>query len=344
MIKKSKGEMRELVDKANEALKSSVVSLGVDPLDSDVEFWIPTGWSLLDRAIGGGFPVGRTVELYGKESSGKSTLSVHAMVNCQKMGGHVVLYDPEATFNKALASHLGVDLSKLIVINQKVPLEDIFNCFVKMLEAVRETSSEAPILLVWDTLAATPTKKEIEEQEDGGRMGGQYRAQIVRRGMRSITQIVSEMNACLLVLNHVYDSMGMGGMVITETPGGRGVKFHSSVRVHLKTMGWIRDKEDSDPMGVKILARIEKNKLASPRKEVETRIIFGQGFDNLYSLFSYAVEHGIVRRSGSWYISTVGDKEIKFYATNLKKISDENPEFLPDLEQKVFEHFDRENT
>lgn len=326
--------LRAAADEINAALKDSVVTLGIDPLDSEVKIWIPTGWTLLDQVIGGGLPVGRTVELYGKESAGKTTLAVHAMVGCQRLGGVAVLFDPESTFDRDLATRMGVNFNRLLIMSPKIALEDVFTCFLSMIEVVHKSSPEVPILMVWDTLAATPTKKEQAEQNDSGRMGGQYRAQVVRRGMRSITHMISKTNTCLLVLNHVYDT-AVNGIMLTETPGGRGVKFHASIRIHLKSRGWIREKEDGDPVGAFVLARVEKNKLACPRREVVSRLYFGKGFSDLHSLFDAATDLGVVRKAGAWSVFTVGDRELKFYGSALARIASENPDFEPALRAAV---------
>lgn len=324
---------------ANKSFKSSLILLGTDPLDSEVSSRIPTGWTLLDFNMGGGLPVGRLVEIYGAESTGKSTLVLHAMKNCQDLGGTVVVFDPESTFYKEIAEKLGINMGEVLFVSPKIPLEDLFTVFVKMIELVRQEKPDGPVLIVWDTLAATPTKKEIEEQDDSGRMTPQYRAQVIRKGLRSIVYKLAEANVCLVVINQVYDRPTMGGIVVAETPGGRGVKFHSSVRVHLKNLGMIKETQDSPPVGIHVMARVEKNKLGAPRREFTTRLIYGEGFSDEYSLFDYSVESGLIEKSGSWYSLTFNNKKIKFYAKDfLTKLAD-NEGLLEELRGRVLSHY-----
>lgn len=333
------GTVQALKELANKSFKSSLICTGSDPLDSEVKAWISTGWSLLDVGIGGGLPVGRLVEIYGAESTGKSTLALQAMLNCQKAGGTVVLFDPETSFYKEIAKKIGIDMDDILVISPSVPLEDLFHVFAKMIDLVKEERPENPVLIVWDTLAATPTKKEIDEQEDSGRMTPQYRAQVIRKGLRSIVYKLASSNVCFLILNQVYDKPVMGGIVIAETPGGRGVKFHASVRVHLKSFGYIKESQDADPIGINVRARIEKNKLGPPRREFTSRLHYGEGFCDEYSIFDYAVENKIIEKSGSWYSFEFGGKKHKFYATNYLDVIAKEEGMYEELKGQVMSHY-----
>lgn len=333
------GTVKALKELANKAFKSSVICTGVDPLDSEVKAWIPTGWTLLDIGIGGGLPVGRLVEIYGAESTGKSTLALQAMLSCQKLGGTVVLFDPETSFYKEIAQKLGIDMEEVLVISPSVPLEDLFQVFARMIDLVKEEKPEQPVLIVWDTLAATPTKKELEEQEDSGRMTPQYRAQVIRKGLRSIVYKLASSNVCFLILNQVYDKPVMGGIVIAETPGGRGVKFHASVRIYLKSFGYIKENQDSEPIGINVRARIEKNKLGPPRREFTSRLHYGQGFCDEYSIFDYAVNKKIIDKAGSWYSFDFGGKKHKFYATNYLDVIEKEKGLYDELKGQVIAHY-----
>lgn len=330
-------KLKTFRDAINKSNKKSLLLLGSDVLESEIKGRIPTGWSLLDLSMGGGLPLGRTVELYGRESSCKSTLAIQAMKQCQDMGGFCVVFDPESSFYKAFAEKIGVDLEKVLIISSEVVLESSFNIFVQVIDMVHDEFPDKPILIVWDTLAATPTKKEMEEQEDGGRMSPQYRAQVIRKGMRSITSSLAKASACLLIINHVYDSAGMNGMIKTETPGGRGVKFASSVRIHLKTQDYVKESADSEPIGVNILAKVEKNKLGMPRREVKSAFIFGKGFNDQLSIFNYAVDIDLIKQSGSWYSYKFKGKDTKFYASQFLSTVEKHPDMFEEIKAKVIE-------
>jgi len=326
-------EIREL---ANKTIQKDFLTIGSEPLVSDIKGCVPTGWTLLDYNMLGGFPMGRTAEVYGRESAGKTSLLLHAMANCQKAGGVVILFEPENTFPKELAQSMGVDTDRLMVISPKISLEDVFGFLVKTMNLIRKELPDVQILVVWDTMAATLTKKEWENDDDGGRMAGQYRATVIRRGMRLVTQSIAESAIAFVVLNHTFDSVDhRTGIVHTDTPGGRGVKFYASVRIHLKAGTYIKDGDKKDPIGVIVRAKFEKNKLGPPRKEVVCRFFYGKGFDDRWAIFDYATENEIIKRSGSWY-SYGGTK---FYASQwIDKIT-EDPKIFDEVRSAVLVHY-----
>lgn len=333
----------KLRDLLNLGLKQALIQLGSDSLDSTVTGFIPTGWTLVDEAIGGGLPLGRTVEVYGAESTGKSTLALQAIASCQQLGGYAVVFDVEAAFYKDMAPIFGIDLDKVFLISNVVTLEKLFGIFISILGMLREKHPDSPVLIVWDTLAATTTDMELESVDKGDvdRMSPQYRAQVIKRGMRVISRELTETKACLLIINHVYEKANkQTGFVTYESPGGSGPRFAATVRIYLKIAGTLKESDDGDVVGTKVIARLTKNKMGFPRREIGSRFYFGQGFSDHWSLFDYAVEWGIIGASSSWKTFEFGGgKPIKFYAKDFPKKLIENEGMLEALKEKVVEHY-----
>lgn len=323
---------------AHKAIGDAHVAMADDPLNSDVNLHIPTGWSLLDANMGGGLPCGRVVEIYGREASGKSTLLYQCIAQCQKMGGIAVLLDSECVFPKDLAQDYGIKLDKLMMLSPDIPLEDVFQMFLSLTRAVKEKYPDLPILFGWDTLVATPTKGEVEDAEQA--RAAQYRAQVLRQGLRSITYEISKSNVAFVILNQGYEKAGMNGIVSLETPGGLSVKYYSTVRIQLRNFGLLKASEEgAPPLGMKVSARFEKNKLAAPRREVEARLFYGKGFSDPFSILDYAVENGIIKKAGPWNTVTVDGKDIKFYDSKYLELLEKNEGLLDQLRTQVMDHY-----
>lgn len=336
----SPDELRQLAQRAAGKIH---VSMGSDALDSEVTAHIPTGWSLLDANMGGGLPVGRTVEFYGRESSAKSALLYLSMASCQREGGIALLLDSESTFDKELARDAyGVDVDRVTLLPPELPLEDAFPTMLSMIRAFKQAYAERPIIIGWDTLAGTPTADEVEKGESGEQRGmmPQYRAKVIRQGLRLITYEISKSNVCLVVVNQAYEKMTPTGVPLLETPGGLAMKYYTSVRILLKNIGLLKGVgDDAPPVGMKVVARFEKNKLSSPRREVLSRFYFGRGFDDDFSILDYAVDNGIVKKSGAWNKYTFGEKELSFYDSKFKEILGNNPGLFDSIRQQVIEHY-----
>lgn len=333
--------LREL---ANKQFKSSVVKLGTDRITSDIKGFIPTGWTLLDCALGGGLALGRTTEIFGYESSGKSTLVYSAIANCQEMGGVVILLDSEVTFPKDYAASLGVNPDNIMMLNTDTYLEQVFELIVKVSTVVRSKIGEdRPIMFVWDTLAATPSKMEMEAMSKGEeftRGVNPFRAQTIKAGMRVVTAEIAESAVSLVIVNHVYDSMGPSFTgPQTTTPGGRGVKFHATQRLHVKKAASLKDS-DKNPIGHIVSVKIEKNKIGIPQKKLETRFIYGIGYDNRWSIFDYLVENGMIKKSSSWYSLPLTNGEyVKCYSTSYLDILAANDGLYEHLCDLAVAHF-----
>lgn len=335
--------MESLRDLLRKELKNNNIFVGGDPLASDVTEFISTNWTLLDCALGGGLPLGRTVELYGQESSGKSTLAYQCIASCQAGSGIPILIDAEQTFNKDMARRVGVDLDRLIVQDEDITLENVFSYISKMIEVSMRKFPESPILIIWDTLAATPTEGEMTGE---GQTGGPYRARIIREGMRATTSLIAKSNACLLILNHVHEIMaqstwGSGPKLVTS--GGMGVKFHATSRIYLRPSTMIRD-EDKTSLGQEVVAKIEKNKLGSPRGEVRSRFYYGGGFRDEWSIFDYLKEEGIIKQSGAWASIPYSDgTELKTYPSKFLDLLVEKPDLLDHLKSLTIEQYAKNN-
>lgn len=335
----SPDELRQLAQKAVGKIH---ISMGSDALDSEVTEHIPTGWSLLDANMGGGLPVGRTVEFYGRESSGKSALLYLSMASCQRGGGIIILLDTEAAFNKDLATVYGVDVDRVTFLPSDLSLEDSFPTLLSLIRAFKDAYAERVILIGWDTLAGTPTTDEVEKGESGEQRGmmPQYRAKVIRQGLRLITYEIARSNVCLVVVNQAYEKMTPTGIPLLETPGGLAMKYYTSVRILLKNIGLLKGVgDDAPPVGMKVVARFEKNKLSSPRREVLSRFYFGRGFDDDFSILDYAVDNGIVKKSGAWNKYMFRGKELSFYDSKFKEMLSNNPGLFDDMREQAMERY-----
>lgn len=325
--KKSGGSLSEgLRDLLNKEFKGSVVHLGSDALQADVTGWVKTGWTLLDTCLGGGLPLGRTFELYGANSCGKTTLALHMLANCQAAGGIGIYVDVEKTFSKDLAARLGVDLDNLLILDERVALEEVFAYVRKAVPAAREAFPDKPVLLVWDTLAATPTVGSLTGK---GQVGAPYRARVIREELSTLTQILAETNVSLVFVNHTHEvidrNAGWGG-VRTTTSGGGGPKFYASARINLRVKGVIRD-EEKRVIGQEVLAKLDKNKLGAPRGEVCSRLYFGLGFVDEWSVFDYLRERGAISQAGAWSSIPMPDGTVlKTYPGKYMEVLREHPD------------------
>ena len=320
-----------LRDLVNQRMKRQVLALGSEVLASDISGHIPTGWTLLDANLGGGIPLGRTIEIFGEESVGKSSLVWQAISNCQRMGGTAVLFEPEVSFPKDLAGKMGVNVDKLLILNPGTFMEEVFSLFLNLSELIRENVKlvDSPILLVWDTLASTPSRAEHEAfraGEDMSRTANPYRAQVIKSGLRALSVTLAKTKTSLVIVNHVFaDIQQRGGQrgPNTATPGGRGVKYQASARINLWAGAYIRPKgapDGAEPEGVMVTAKVEKNKLGVPKRKVKSPFYYGRGYDDEMAVFNYLSEVGIIRQASSWYyVPNPGGEEIRTYATGYKE-------------------------
>jgi len=343
MGKKTASELQEALKEINKTIKGEGLKLMSEDLHSDIPFFIPTGIPTLDAAIGGGLPVGRVVEIFGKQQAGKSTLAISACIQTQKLGGLVVYLDVENALAKARAEYLGLDLTQAVALEPST-MEEAYK-YLQHLITKFGTSDDYPfILVVWDTLAFTLSETEVDEKgEIKADMG--KRAQNIRRIMRRMIKLCANTNVCFLSLNHITEKIG--GFVTPgayEVPGGSAFKYGASVQVLLRpdNSKKIMTDDEEDQVGVHVKFRIEKTRLSPPKREVYGRLNFYSGFDPAGSVLDYLIESGLAVKEGVKYnipvpesmgsvvqISTgaVGDK--KFH--ELWDSSQELQDFLTNL-------------
>ena len=307
--------------------EGSVMRLGEDramEVDS-----IPTGSMLLDLALGvGGVPKGRIVELYGPESSGKTTVALHIIAEAQKKGGEVAFIDVEHALDPIYAKALGVDIDNLLV-SQPDSGEQALE-IAEML--VRSGGID---VLVVDSVAALTTKAEIE-----GDMGDTHVGQLARlmsQAMRKLTAVVSKTNCVAIFINQVREKIGVMYGNPETTPGGRALKFYSSVRMEVRKGELI--KSGSEIIGAKTKVKITKNKVAPPFKECEFDLIYGKGISRTGEVLDLAVNLDIIKKSGSWF--SYGDQKLGQGRDKVKEMLEKDPGFMKEVEDKILANMDK---
>ncbi len=303
--------------------KGAVMRLGTLP-DLNIEA-IPTGSLTLDLALGvGGLPRGRIVELYGAESSGKTTLALHCIAEAQKQGGEVAFIDVEHALDPIYAKALGVDIDNMLV-SQPDNGE-------QALEIAEELVRSGAIdMIVIDSVAAMVTKAEIEGTMGDSHMG--VLARLMSQAMRKLTSVIAKTNCVAIFINQVREKIGNPYGNPEVTPGGRALKFYSSVRIEVHKGTKIKVGEEIT--GTSAKCKVVKNKVAPPFKECEFDIIYGKGIDRMGEVCDIATELKVIKKSGAWF--SYGDKKIGQGRENVKKFFRENPEVLAEIEQKIVE-------
>ena len=304
--------------------KGSIMRLGTAGLQADVPV-IPTGSIALDLALGvGGFPKGRIIEVYGPESSGKTTLALHAIANAQKKGGIAVLIDAEYAFDAAYARSLGVDIDNLLVSQPDTGEQalEIADTLVR---------SGAIDIIVVDSVAALVPAAEIEGEMGDSHVGLQ--ARLMSQALRKLTGILSKSKTCLIFINQLRMKIGVMFGNPETTTGGNALKFYSSVRIDIRRTAAIKDGENV--IGNRTRAKVVKNKVAPPFREAEFDILYGKGISFEGDVLDMAVEMGIVEKSGSWY--SYSGERIGQGREKAREFLKENQDILTTIEQKVRE-------
>lgn len=303
--------------------KGSVMRLGDSPtVEVDV---IPTGSLTLDLALGvGGFPKGRIVEIYGPESSGKTTLAIHAIAEVQKQGGIAAIVDAEHAFDQFYAKSLGVDIDNLLISqpdNGEQALEIADNLI----------RSGAIDLLVVDSVAALTPKAEIEGEMGDSQMGLQ--ARLMSKALRKLTGSINKANCCCIFINQLRDKIGVMFGNPETTTGGNALKFYSSVRVDIRRSSQIKDGDEV--IGNRTKVKIVKNKVAPPFRKAEFDIMYGRGISKVGEIIDLGVDLNIIKKSGSWF--SYGETRLGQGRDSVKGIIHDNPELMEELEHKIKE-------
>jgi len=337
---------KEVIEAINKAMKTEVTQIGTEHLLSDVPYFISTSSTLLDLALGGGIAGRRIVELYASESEGKSTIATHILANVQKAGGLAMLIDSETTIERSRSERIGLDMSQVIM-NYASTVEDGFDSIRVLLEKIAASPKRAedptqPVVIVWDTIAAVPTIAEKEKGKFGG--GQAERPRIIRGGLRLISMPLAKANAVLILNNHLISSLNPYSPV--TTPGGTGPKLFATHRIWLKRSGLWKDPVTDVEKGIIVRAKIMKNKLGPPLKEPEIVIMFENGIDDNWSLFTYASddEVKIIERGGAWYSFNFPDEKgniitKKFHQKDFPKLCIDHPGLIPQLKKRVTDYW-----
>ena len=304
--------------------KGSVMRLGdqtVDKIES-----VSSGSIGLDIALGiGGYPKGRVIEIYGPESSGKTTLTLHAIAECQKAGGIAAFIDAEHAFDRFYAEKLGVDLGELVISqpdNGEQALEIADNL-------IRSGAVDA---LVIDSVAALTPKSEIEGEMGDSKMG--LHARLMSQALRKLTSSISKTNCTVFFINQLREKIGVMFGNPETTTGGNALKFYASVRIDIRKSTQLKDTEGG-VLGNKTRVKIVKNKVAPPFKTAEFDIMYGEGISKTGEILDLGVDLEIIEKSGSWF--SYGGSKLGQGRDSVKSILKDNPELSEELEQKIFE-------
>jgi recombination protein RecA len=304
--------------------KGSVMRLGDQTLEK-IES-VSSGSIGLDIALGiGGYPKGRVIEIYGPESSGKTTLTLHAIAECQKAGGIAAFIDAEHAFDRFYAEKLGVDLGELVISqpdNGEQALEIADNLI----------RSGAVDVLVIDSVAALTPKSEIEGEMGDSKMG--LHARLMSQALRKLTSSISKTNCTVFFINQLREKIGVMFGNPETTTGGNALKFYASVRIDIRKSTQIKNTEGG-VLGNKTRVKIVKNKVAPPFKTAEFDIMYGEGISKTGEVLDLGVELDIIEKSGSWF--SYGGSKLGQGRDSVKLILKDNPELMEELEQKILE-------
>lgn len=288
---------------------------------------IPTGSLSLDVALGiGGIPRGRIIEIYGPESSGKTTLALHMIAEAQKLGGTAAFIDAEHALDPQYSKNLGVDTENLIISQP-----DTGEQALEITESL--VRSNAVDLIVVDSVAALVPKAEIEGEMGDSHMGLQ--ARLMSQGLRKLTGAISKSKASVIFINQLREKIGVMFGNPETTTGGRALKFFTSVRMDIRRIDSL--KKGDEIIGNRVRVKVVKNKVAPPFKKAEFDIMYGTGISKVGSVLDAAVEAGIIEKSGSWF--SYGDAKLGQGRENSKAYLLENPDLLNDIDEKVRIHY-----
>lgn len=302
--------------------KGSIMRLGDEAGQTEIEV-IPSGCLTLDLALGiGGFPRGRIIEIYGPESSGKTTVALHAIAEAQKMGGVAAFIDAEHALDPVYAKKLGVNLEELYVSQPDTGEQalDITDALVR---------SSAVDIIVIDSVAALTPKAEIEGDMGDTHVGLQ--ARLMSQALRKLTAIVNKSKTCVIFINQLREKVGVMFGNPETTPGGKALKFYASMRLDIRKMDTLKDSEGA--MGNRTKAKVVKNKLAPPFRQAEFDIVFGEGISQEGCIMDMGVQYDIIAKSGSFF--SYNGSKIAQGREKLRLFLRDNPEIKAEIEQKI---------
>lgn len=303
--------------------KGSIMKLGDEKIEN-VEV-IPTGSIALNAALGvGGYPKGRIIEIYGPESSGKTTLAIHAIAECQKAGGIAAFIDAEHAFDRFYAEKLGVDIDNLWI-SQPDNGEQALEIADQLIR------SSAIDILVVDSVAALTPKKEIEGEMGDNNVGLQ--ARLMSQALRKLTSTISKTNTTCIFINQLREKIGVMFGNPETTTGGNALKFYASVRLDIRRVTAIKDGDQV--IGNMTRVKVVKNKVAPPFRKAEFEITFGEGISKLGEILDLGVEYGIIQKNGSWY--SYNGSRLSQGRDTCKALLKDNPELCEELEGKIME-------
>ncbi|MBQ9222806.1 MAG: recombinase RecA [Prevotella sp.] len=309
--------------------KGSIMKLGDDHIEN-VEV-ISTGSIGLNAALGvGGYPRGRIIEIYGPESSGKTTLAIHAIAEAQKNGGIAAFIDAEHAFDRFYAEKLGVDVDNLWI-SQPDNGEQALQIADQLI------SSSAIDILVVDSVAALTPKAEIEGDMGENKVGLQ--ARLMSQALRKLTATISKTNTTCIFINQLREKIGVMFGNPETTTGGNALKFYSSVRLDIRSGTAIKDGDDV--IGRQVRVKVVKNKVAPPFRKCEFEILFGEGISKIGEIIDLGVEYGIIKKSGSWF--SYGESRLAQGREGVKALLRDNPELAEELEAKIMDAIKEKN-
>ncbi len=302
--------------------KGAIMKLGQDAGNVDIEV-IPTGCLALDLALGiGGLPRGRMVEIYGPESSGKTTVALHAVAEAQKLGGIAAFIDAEHALDPVYAKKLGVNLDELYVSQPDTGEQalDIVDSLVR---------SSAVDIIVVDSVAALTPKAEIEGDMGDSHVGLQ--ARLMSQALRKLTAIVNKSKTCVVFINQLREKVGVMFGNPEVTPGGKALKFYASVRIDVRKTDILKDSDGA--AGNRTRAKVVKNKLAPPFRQAQFDIMYGEGVSQEGCIIDLGVQYDIIKKSGAWF--SYNDEKVANGKEKMRQFLKDNPELAKEMEEKI---------
>ena len=302
--------------------KGAIMKLGESAGNTDIEV-IPSGCLSLDLALGiGGFPRGRMIEIYGPESSGKTTVALHAVAEAQKLGGIAAFVDAEHALDPVYAKKLGVNLDDLYVSQPDTGEQalDIVDALVR---------SSAVDIIVVDSVAALTPKAEIEGDMGDSHVGLQ--ARLMSQALRKLTAIVNKSKTCVVFINQLREKVGVMFGNPEVTPGGKALKFYASIRIDVRKTDILKDTEGA--AGNRTRAKVVKNKLASPFRQAEFDIMYGEGISQEGCLIDLGIQYDVIKKSGAWF--SYNDQKVANGREKMRQFLKDNPELAKEIEEKI---------